>query len=134
MLLNLLVCLAILALPQPAVLCVKHIEVPDYPPMARAARVQGEVKLHVQLGPDGRVVSAEAVSGPPILADAARANIKTWLFESPGHGELDVSYEFRLERPAVSYLPRSKVILDLPDRVLIVSRLPEVDHAPEPTQ
>lgn len=44
---------------------------PVYPPAAKAAHVSGMVAVQVEVGEDGRVVSAEAVSGPWPLREAA---------------------------------------------------------------
>ena len=44
---------------------------PDYPPAAKAARVGGTVVVAVALDTSGRVESAEAISGPELLRDAA---------------------------------------------------------------
>ena len=44
---------------------------PVYPRAAKAARVSGTVYVHVILDESGRVISAEAVSGPPLLQEVA---------------------------------------------------------------
>jgi len=44
---------------------------PVYPAIARAARVQGEVVLEAVISASGRIESLHAVSGPPMLRDAA---------------------------------------------------------------
>ena len=44
---------------------------PAYPPDARAARVGGTVVVQVEVGEDGSVAKAEAVSGPEMLREAA---------------------------------------------------------------
>jgi protein TonB len=44
---------------------------PVYPPAARAARVDGTVIVQVEVGEDGSVAKAEAVSGPELLREAA---------------------------------------------------------------
>jgi TonB family protein len=48
-----------------------HEAKPEYPAIARAARVQGTVVLRAIIGKDGRVVDAQAMSGPPMLQQAA---------------------------------------------------------------
>jgi TonB family protein len=44
---------------------------PAYPPIARTARASGAVNVQVLIDEDGRVVSANAVSGHPLLRAAA---------------------------------------------------------------
>jgi TonB family protein len=46
---------------------------PTYPALARAARASGVVTVHVTVDESGHVVSAEAVSGHPLLRPAAVA-------------------------------------------------------------
>jgi TonB family protein len=47
--------------------------VPLYPPVAKAARAQGAVAVQVVVDEAGRVVSAQAVGGHPLLRQAAEA-------------------------------------------------------------
>jgi TonB family protein len=54
--------------------------VPIYPPIARQARVQGDVVLKLKLRTDGEVDSIEAVSGHPMLKQAAINSLKQWRF------------------------------------------------------
>ncbi|MBC7931086.1 MAG: energy transducer TonB [Rubrivivax sp.] len=44
---------------------------PTYPPIAKAARAQGTVTVQILVDESGRVVSASAVSGHPLLQQAA---------------------------------------------------------------
>ncbi|HYO98895.1 MAG TPA: TonB family protein [Pyrinomonadaceae bacterium] len=44
---------------------------PAYPPLAKAARGAGTVQVQVTVDKSGRVVSSEAVSGHPLLREAA---------------------------------------------------------------
>jgi len=44
---------------------------PEYPAIARSARQSGTVSVQVIVDEDGRVISAKAVSGPPLLQAAA---------------------------------------------------------------
>jgi TonB family protein len=52
-----------------------------YPPIALAAHVSGDVVLKIALRPDGVIDSAEVVSGPPMLRQAAIESIKQAQFE-----------------------------------------------------
>ena len=70
-------------------LCVRNLAVPEYPRLAVMARIQGEVKVEVEIGTDGKVLSAKArvPSGAPkpaeLLSRAAEKNIIGWIFEPP---------------------------------------------------
>src|SRR5262249_47960519 len=44
---------------------------PAYPPLARAAKVTGNVVVEVTIDETGNVTAARAVSGHPLLKDAA---------------------------------------------------------------
>lgn len=54
---------------------------PVYPPLARQARIQGVVRLEAVIGPDGRVEKVQAISGPPLLRQAAVDAVKEWVYE-----------------------------------------------------
>jgi TonB family protein len=58
-------------------------QMPKYPVIARFARVTGDVEAAFTLDDGGNVASVHIVSGPPLLADATQANIKTWKFKMP---------------------------------------------------
>ena len=53
---------------------------PVYPPLARAARVQGTVVLKVIVNKAGEVRVAEPISGHPMLAPAAIEAVKQWRY------------------------------------------------------
>jgi protein TonB len=44
---------------------------PPYPPIAKAAGVQGTVAVQIVIDEQGRVISAKATNGPPLLLSAA---------------------------------------------------------------
>jgi TonB family protein len=48
-----------------------NVYLPVYPPLARQARIMGDVKILVGVRQDGSVESAEVVSGHPMLKQAA---------------------------------------------------------------
>jgi TonB family protein len=54
---------------------------PAYPPIAKAARAQGAVQVNVTIDENGNVISAEAVSGHPLLRDAAIEAARQWQFK-----------------------------------------------------
>ncbi|WP_058187874.1 energy transducer TonB [Terracidiphilus gabretensis] len=54
---------------------------PVYPPIAKAAQVQGTVVLSVKIDASGRVESVQAQSGPPMLRQAAIDAFRQWTFQ-----------------------------------------------------
>jgi TonB family protein len=53
---------------------------PSYPPEAMQQRIEGTVQLHAVVGDDGRVLSLEPVSGPPLLVEAAVVAVRQWRY------------------------------------------------------
>ena len=53
---------------------------PIYPPIAAAARVEGDVAISVVIDAKGQIVSEKVVSGPPMLQQAALDAVKKWQF------------------------------------------------------
>ena len=53
---------------------------PQYPPLARQARIQGTVVLQAVIGKDGTVQDLRVVSGHPLLTAAAIDAVKQWLY------------------------------------------------------
>jgi TonB family protein len=54
---------------------------PVYPPLARQARITGDVKMQVTIRQDGSVASAEVISGHPMLKQAAVDSVQKSTFE-----------------------------------------------------
>jgi TonB family protein len=59
---------------------------PAYPPIAKAARAQGAVQVNVTIDENGNVTAAYAVSGHPLLRDAAIEAAKQWQFKPTSLG------------------------------------------------
>ena len=57
-----------------------HRVQPDSPPLAQAARITGSVVVEVTVDEGGAVIAARAISGHPLLKDAAIAAARQWLF------------------------------------------------------
>lgn len=60
---------------------VTHSVGPSYPPLAQQMNVQGSVVLQVRIGKDGNIRDLQVVSGPDILAEAARDAVRQWRFK-----------------------------------------------------
>ncbi len=54
--------------------------IPVYPPLARAARIQGTVRLEGIVGKDGRVRELKVVGGHPLLIKAALEAVRQWIY------------------------------------------------------
>jgi TonB family protein len=54
---------------------------PDYPLLARQMKVQGAVSLQALISRDGTIQELQILSGPGILATAAREAVKQWHFK-----------------------------------------------------
>ncbi|HEX4948679.1 MAG TPA: energy transducer TonB [Blastocatellia bacterium] len=53
---------------------------PPYPAMAKAIKAQGSVPVHITISEEGRVISAQAVGGHPMLQPAAQQAALQWVF------------------------------------------------------
>src|SRR5436190_12198147 len=56
---------------------------PKYPPIALAARIEGEVNVSFVLNDKGEVVSVDVKSGKPLLREATATVVKSWKFDLP---------------------------------------------------
>ena len=65
---------------------------PAYPPLARQTRITGDVQLALKIRQDGSVDSLEAVSGHPLLTQAALDSAKQSHFRCTNCGESLTSY------------------------------------------
>jgi outer membrane biosynthesis protein TonB len=53
---------------------------PSYPLEATQQRIAGTVQLHAVIGDDGKVLSLEPVSGPPLLVEASVIAVRQWRY------------------------------------------------------
>lgn len=58
-----------------------HQVKPQYPPLARQARIQGQVVLQAVIGKDGAIQNLRLVQGHPMLAPAAIEAVKQWRYK-----------------------------------------------------
>lgn len=68
---------------------------PAYPPLARQARIAGDVDLMLAIRRDGSVESAVVVSGHPMLTQAALDSARQSQFECRGCGNAVTSYALK---------------------------------------
>lgn len=61
-------------------LLIKRVE-PVYPPLAKAARVQGDVILSAIIDANGQITNLQLVSGHPMLVPAAISAVRQWRYK-----------------------------------------------------
>src|SRR5580704_7071911 len=61
-------------------LLIKKVQ-PNYPPLAKQARIQGTVVLQAQISKTGDIQNLQLISGHPMLAPAAIEAVKQWKYK-----------------------------------------------------
>lgn len=54
---------------------------PDYPPLAKAARIQGVVHLEAVISRDGTIQDLKVLNGHPLLVKSALETVQKWAYE-----------------------------------------------------
>ena len=57
-----------------------HMVQPLYPPLARSARIQGEVVLRAVINREGNVQDLQVLRGHPMLVQAALDAVRQWRY------------------------------------------------------
>ena len=74
---------------------------PVYPPIAKAAKVEGSVLVHIIYPTTGKVENVEIVFGPPMLLKAVRDALMKWRVKTDATGEATcqtlVIVDFKIE-------------------------------------
>lgn len=77
--------------------------VPTYPPLARSARIQGQVVLQAVIGKQGAIENLRALSGHPMLVAAAIEAVRQWRYRpyilnnEPVEVETQITVNFSLD-------------------------------------
>jgi TonB family protein len=104
---------------------VRRVE-PVYPPIAKSARLEGAVIVLVTIDNEGNVLSAEALSGHPLLRDAAITAARQWKFKPAGiRVQGTITFNFMMgmpqktsdQEPAQNQDPRSAYVDTMRDAV-----------------
>jgi TonB family protein len=53
---------------------------PQYPPLAKQAKVQGVVQFQAVIAADGHVTNLQVISGHPLLVTAAMEAVRDWVY------------------------------------------------------
>ncbi len=76
---------------------------PVYPPIAKAAHIQGTVVLHAIIGKDGTIQQLQYISGPAMLTQAAMSAVREWRYRpyllngQPVEVDTTISFTFTLD-------------------------------------
>lgn len=111
--------------PKPLPEVVEHAT-PIYPPLARQARIQGQVRLRVTT--NGHVVTGVAVTeGHPLLVQSPEDNVRTWKFVDHVPGTFDVIFKFHELGTARTFLqqPGLVQVVEPPESGISNLTLPE---------
>jgi TonB family protein len=103
----------------------------SYPRLAQLARIAGVVVVRTTVGPDGSVTEAVAVSGHPLLSEAALRSAKEWKF---GQSNLDrgsardvyLVYRFVLKGTCAGNECRETFLVYYPNFVVVRSEMPSL--------
>jgi len=102
-------------------------QVPLYPPLARAAGIQGEVRMKVNTDGDS-VVSTRVENGHPTLARAAAENAQTWRFATHEPTAFTVIYHYKIVAGLKGHSNNPTVVLRLPTEVEVsTTPMPPLD-------
>ncbi|HLQ51682.1 MAG TPA: TonB family protein [Terriglobales bacterium] len=79
-----------------------HKVTPNYPPLAKTARIQGTVVLHAVISKQGNIENLSVISGHPMLVQTAMDAVKQWKYKpyilngEPVEVETTVTVNFNL--------------------------------------
>ena len=91
-----------------------------YPPEPLAARIEGAVVVRVTTDASGRVIDAEALSGPAGLVPAVLANVKQWTV-SPGVRTAVIVFRFEIDHARCNDDRRSLFRLKKPNLAVVTA-------------
>ena len=96
-------------------------KMPLYPIMARAAGIQGVVRIKV-LTDGEKVAAADVESGPPMLARFAKENVLTWEFAKHKPMTFVVTFAYQIDGPNQCTYSNGSSTLNLPLEVHIYAK------------
>jgi outer membrane biosynthesis protein TonB len=96
---------------------------PLYPVLARQARIEGTAEVKVTT--DGTSITKITARGAhKILLDASEDNVRTWKLYRHKPQTFTVTFVYKLESPEVYGFVNPTVLLELPTRVEVRTRMP----------
>lgn len=80
-----------------------EIHHPNYPPLARSARITGVVRVEARVDPTGKVTQAKMIEGHQLLQKAAESAVTNWQFVAEPESErlrtVVITYDFQIGDP-----------------------------------
>lgn len=108
---------------KPDIPVVRSAAMPLYPVLARQARVEGTVQVKVTT--DGTsIANIAALGANKILLEAAEQNVRTWTLYKHTPQTFTVTFVYKLEAPEVYGFVNPTVLLELPSRVEVRTKMP----------
>jgi protein TonB len=111
---------------------------PNYPQMAKQARVEGTVILEATISPDGRVTDVKVLRGIPLLDNSAVDAVRQWKYSptllngTPVPVVMTVTVNFRLNGDGRSSAPAVKAAPEAPAAATPPAEAPAPETAPTP--
>ncbi len=99
--------------------------VPLYPELARAARIEGIVRIDIST--DGReVITTHVKDGPKLLSSFAEENARTWRFLPHEPATFTITYSYKIDakmnagpnNPVIVLRPPTEVQISVPPRLV----------------
>ncbi|MGH9735641.1 MAG: energy transducer TonB [Candidatus Acidiferrales bacterium] len=82
---------------------------PHYPPLLWEAQIQGQFRMRVTTD-SYCVAKITTDSSEPLLAQAAETNVRTWWFASHKPGTFNLTFNYRILEPVVSFFEKPGVV------------------------
>jgi len=103
------------------------VAITDYVPLAKQARISGDVQVKCFLDADGSVLRAEVLSGHQLLREQARKNALLWKFQRTGPqagNTVTLNYQYRVEgelKDKAYPVGHTVFLVDLPNTIQIIA-------------
>lgn len=107
---------------------VRRFVAPEWPPMARMARIEGDVKVHASIEPSGEVSSVEVEYGHGMLKESATSAIRQWTFTPAATTRtVAITVHFAFEEEERNQCQRTLVTARLPYEVEVRTNPPVLE-------
>lgn len=103
--------------------CTSGLLIPDYPPLARSARLSGTAAVHLQIGRDRQPRNIDVEGVHELLRTAVRDSVDRSKYNPKCRGTtLEVFFEFRIEGMPTDKADRGRVMFVWPNRFIVTAK------------